>query len=161
MFSSVSFSESETDCSEFIFKDVEKRDVSEREVQMDGDKPVWMIQNALCEKQPELEYEVMSFYNQTEEVDDDVQATVKVFKSGDVVTVFMGDMPPPELQDKGSQRCRSITNCSGLNVRLVLMTKLFRKKNYFCDDMLHSIDFDKWYRSIEVYWYPLLLFNMS
>ena len=70
MFSSVSFSESDTDCSEFIFKDVEKREVSEREVQMDGDKPVWMIQDALCEKEPELEYEAMFFYNQAEEVDD-------------------------------------------------------------------------------------------
>ena len=94
---------------------------------MDGDQPVWRIQDALCEKQPELEYVAMFFYNQAEEVDDH-QATVKVFKSGDVVTVFMGEIAPPEQQDKGRQRCRSISNFSGVNVRLGLMTKWLRRK---------------------------------
>ena len=159
MFSSVSLSESDTGCSDVLFKDVEKREVSEREVQMDGDKPVWMIQDALCEKEPELEYEAMFFYNQAEEVDDH-QATVKVFKSGDVVTVFMGEIAPPEQQDKGRKRCRSIANYSGMDVRLGIVSKWLRRKMYF-SDTLHSIDFDKWSRSIEVYWYSLSLFNLS
>ena len=124
---------------------------------MDGDKPVWLIQDALFEKQPELEYVAMSFYNQAEEVDH-YQATVAMFKSGDVVTVFIGEIAPPEQQDKGRQRCRSITNFSGVNVRLGLMTKWLRRKMYF-SDTLHSIDFDNWSRSIEVYWYSLLLFK--
>ena len=132
---------------------MEKREVTETEVRMDGDKPVWRIQDALCEKQPELEYEAMFFYNQAEEVEDHRAAVKEVFRSGDVVTVYLGEIPPAEHQDKRGRRWRAITNCSGVDVRLVLTTKQLRKKMYFTDEMLHSIDFDNWSWSFEVFWY--------
>ena len=77
----------------------------------------------------------------------------EVFKSGDIVVAWIDNDidAPPSAKDKGRGSKKEIVNESGVKIKVVL--KQFWQKVYFAGEMLHAIDFNKWSKKIEVYWY--------
>ena len=128
---------------------------------MEENQQVLEIQNVLVEKSQDMEYAPIFLFNQAGEVvGDDLEAPVKdVFKSGDTVIAYIGTAAPPEVQNKGKFVKKDITNKSGVEVRVVMTTRWLRQKVCFPDKRLYSIDFCKWSKTIEVYWYLVFIFS--
>ena len=120
---------------------------------MEGNRPVREIQEILAEKRPELGEEAMYVFNGPVQVEELETPVMEVFKSGDTVLAWINnDMDAPSTtKDKGWGPKRAIGNESGVEIKLRL--KHFGRKVCFSDDMLHAIDFNKWSKRVEVYWY--------
>ena len=128
---------------------------------MEEDQPVLRLHDILAEQRPYLAEEAMFFYNQSVQVEELETPVKEVFKSGDTVVACIETAPPADMKDKGWGGRKQIDNRSGVEVMVPL--RQFGGKVSFPGDRLHSINFNKWSKKIEVYWYlyffPKFLFE--
>jgi len=137
-----------------VFIDVETGDYEECGLTIEEEKSVGEIKEILIanDRVPDPERDFY-FFNQAEELEEETKIK-DVFHSGDVVTVYVGDVPSTKgFNPFGGWKCmRSINNLSGVKVVMVLKSKVFGKETSFIEEMWDSIDFKKWQNEIEFCW---------
>ena len=119
------------------------------------DKDMRQIKDNLIQanlvKDPSLECCV---YNQDEEIEDE-KLVKDVFETGDVVTLYIGEMPTAKgitRHNKDWNSLRSLNNESGVDVMLILRTKITGVKTSFDEEKWDMIDFSRWRNDVEICW---------
>ena len=124
------------------------------------DKEVGEIQDLLRKSdRPELK-KVMFFYNGVENLEEQLELPVKeIFKNGDVVTVYLGAIPPPGREERAAGNSKNIRKMCEMEIRMTLRT--WRHEQHFSDETIKAIDFDNYNKKIEIYWYSYNTLLMS
>ena len=96
----------------------------------------------------------MFFYNGVEDLEKQLELPVKeIFKNGDVVTVYLGAIPPPGKEERAAGNSKNIKKMCEMEIRMTLRTKFWRHEQHISDERIKAIDFDHFYKKIELYWY--------
>ena len=118
------------------------------------DKEVGEIQDLLRKSdRPELK-KVMFFYNGVENLEEQLELPVReIFKNGDVVTVYLGAIPPLEFEQRAAENSKNIKKMCEREIMMTLRTKFWRNETHISDERIYAIDFDNFDKKIELYWY--------
>ena len=139
---------------------METKKCSEFGIIIEEDKKVYEIQE-LLEKtdRPDLK-KAMFFYNGVEDLEKQLELPVKeIFKNGDVVTVYLGAIPPPGREERAAGNSKNIRKMCEMEIRMTLRT--WRHEQHFSDETIKAIDFDNYNKKIEIYWYSYNTLLMS
>ena len=139
---------------------METKKCSEFGIIIGEDKEVGEIQDLLRKSdRPELK-KVMFFYNGVENLEEQLELPVKeIFKNGDVVTVYLGAIPPPGREERAAGKSKNIRKMCEMEIRMTLRT--WRHEQHFSDETIKAIDFDNYNKKIEIYWYSYNTLLMS
>ena len=133
---------------------METKKCSEFGIIIEEDKKVCEIQD-LLEKtdRPDLK-KAMFFYNGVEDLEKQLELPVKeIFKNGDVVTVYLGAIPPPWQEERAAGNKKNIKKMCEMEIRMTLRTKFWRNETHISDERIYAINFDNFDKKIELYWY--------
>ena len=139
---------------------METKKCSEFGIIIEEDKKVYEIQD-LLEKtdRPDLK-KAMFYYNGVEDLEKQLELPVKeIFKNGDVVTVYLGAIPPPWQEERAAGNKKNIKKMCEMEIRMTLRT--WRHEQHFSDETIKAIDFDNYNKKIEIYWYSYNTLLMS
>jgi len=140
-----------------VIIDPETGECSERKLEIDEEKEIKQMKEILtATKEPIHDpKKTLYIYNQTEIIDDQKKFQ-DVFNSGDIITVYIGEIPMIKgrisTNEKEWKCLRNITVKSGCKMIMVLKSKWFGRKMAFEQERWDAIDFGKWKNEVEFCW---------